>query len=212
MAATSGGRLAGALLLVLLLVPLVARAQACADGDADGICDVDDPCTNVASIGASNLRLRIRKILWDPGRQRIRVAAVVDVPTEPPIDPVAKGLRIVIRDAAGETIDLVIPPGAIDSATGRGWWAAGSGTAWNYRDRAGTENGIMRALVRRRGAGSGELKIVVFGQNGLYPLPLSPPVTAAIVIDAPTATTGQCGEGTFGICFFRNQGAKLLCR
>jgi len=204
-------------ILVLLLVlsaaaPPAVRAQPCPDGDADGICDVDDPCTNVAGIGASNLRLRVRKILWDPGRQRVRVAAVVNVPTTPTIDPVAKGIRIVIADAEGDKIDLVLPPGAPDPITGSGWYGTGSGTAWKYRDRQGQENGIMKALVRRRGPDSGELKLVVFGQNGTYPLPLSPPVRASIVIDAPTATTGQCGEGTFDLCFFRNQGAKLLCR
>jgi len=197
---------------LLLLAPVVASAQPCADGDGDGICDVDDPCTNIAAVEASNLRLRIRKILWDPGRQRVRAAAVVDVPTSPPIDPVAKGLRIVVRDDTGDKLDLVIPPGSFDAITDRGWSPSGSGTAWTYRDRAGTASGIMKALVRRRSATSGEIKIVVFGQNGLYPLPLSPPVTASIVIDAPTATTGQCGEGTFDFCFFRNQGAKLLCR
>jgi len=197
---------------LLLLAPLGASAQSCADGDGDGICDVDDPCTNIAGIEASNLRLRIRKILWDQGRQRIRVAAVVDVPTSPAIDPVAKGLRIVVRDETGDKIDLVIPPGSVDDVTGRGWSVSGSGTAWTYRDRAGAVGGIMKALVRRRGTTSGEIKVIVFGQNGLYPLPLSPPVTASIVIDAPTATTGQCGEGTFGFCFFRNQGAKLVCR
>lgn len=201
-----------AVLALTLLGPVVAVAQPCPDGDGDGLCDVDDPCTNVAAIGASNLRLRIRKLLWDPGRQRVRVAAVVDVPTTPPIDPVAKGLRIVIGDATGDTVDLVLPPGAVDPGTGRGWYASGSGTAWRYRDRDGTANGIMKALVRRRSATSGETKVVVFGQNGTYPVPLSPPVVASIVIDAPTATTGQCGEGTFGLCFYRNQGAKLLCR
>jgi len=203
----------GALVLGLaLLTPFRASAQPCDDGDADGICDVDDPCTNVAGIEASNLRLRIRKILWDPGRQRVRVAAVVDVPTSPPIDPVAKGLRIVVRDESGDKIDLVIPPGSVDATTSQGWSATGSGTAWIYRDRTGSADGIMKALVRRRSPTSGEIKIVVFGQNGFYALPLSPPVTASIVIDAPTATTGQCGEGSFELCFFRNQGMKLLCR
>jgi hypothetical protein len=33
-----------------------------------------------------------------------------------------------------------------------------------------------------------------------------------VVNESHVATTGQCGEGTFETCFFRNEGHKLICR
>jgi hypothetical protein len=198
-----------ALALALGLSPRVGLA---ADTDGDGIDDTVDPCTNAAAVTIDVPKLRLRKV-DDAGGGRIRFAGSLGVPSTPAIDPVAKGLRLVIRDASGvSTIDTTIPPGAFDPDTRRGWLATGSGRTFRYHDAEGLVGGIEKVVVRHDGTEPGLLKVIVFGRHGLFPLPEVLPVTATVVIDAPIARTGQCGDGTFEICFFRNEGRKLICR
>jgi hypothetical protein len=197
------------LVLALAAWPLVGLA---ADADGAGIDDGVDPCTNVASVVIDVPKLRIRKVDEDGGG-RIRFAGSLTVPTTPAIDPVAKGLRLVVRDGGGATtIDTIIPPGAFDPDTRRGWLANGSGRTFRYRDSEGLVGGIEKVVVRHGVLGSGLLKVIVFGRHGVFPLPEVLPVHATVVIDAPIAASGQCGEGTFETCFFRNEGRKLICR
>src|SRR4030095_7641085 len=50
------------------------------------------------------------------------------------LDPVTERLEIVIG-AAGDpgSLDVTLPPGAYDPATGQGWKAAKSGREWSFR-------------------------------------------------------------------------------
>ena len=57
------------------------------------------------------------------------------------------------------------------------------------------------------------------GRNGAYPVAHGAiPVSATVVLDAPRATTGQCGRATFPgpppapSCRFNATGSTLTCR
>jgi hypothetical protein len=197
------------LALTLGLAPLVGEA---ADSDGDGLDDAVDPCTNVASVAIDVPKLRLRKV-DELGGGRIRFAGSLVVPTTPAIDPVAKGLRLVIRDGTGATtIDTTIPAGAFDPGTRRGWLVNVSGRTFRYHDAEGLVDGIEKVVVKHGISDAGLLRVVVFGRHGTFPLPAVLPVIGTVVIDAPVAASGQCGEGTFETCFFRNEGRKLICR
>jgi hypothetical protein len=195
------------LALALLRDPAVAQ---CPDVDRDALCDENDPCANTAGIEVVDPFLRLRKVA--PPASRIKFVGRLVVPTSPPIDPSRTGLRLAIRDGNGTvTIDAILPGGAFDPSTERGWATNSTGTVHYYRDPHGLVAGIMRAVVKRLTPDGGDLKVVLFGQGGVYPLP-EPPATATVVIDGPMSTDGQCGDGTLSDCRFRNQGDKLLCR
>jgi len=202
--------LAALLLLSLAAVPAVAGG--CPDADLDGICDADDPCNGGVPMTGSKLRLR--KIQEPAGSQHVKMKASLTVATVPTIDPVANGFRMVIRDAGGTvTMDVTVPPGAMTPENRRGWRRVGVSDTWTYADREGAVEGIKQVLIRHRGGGA--LKIALFGKDGPYLPPAVLPVTVTMVVDAPVAAGGQCGEITFGGspgCFYLNQGNKLICR
>lgn len=203
--------------LALALLGGSAAAQ-CPDADGDSLCDANDPCTNTAGITVVDPFVRLRKVS-PPGAltsraTRIKFVGRLEVPASPPVDPSSAGLRLVISDGTVVTIDVVLPPGAYDTVTGRGWTTDSTGTVYYYRDPHGAFAGIMRAWVRAltpSGDGLASLKVVLFGQDGTYPLPQSD-ATATVVFDPPVSSSGQCGDGAPSECRFRNQGDKLLCR
>jgi hypothetical protein len=215
-------------MVALVLIALVSPAQAqCADGDGDGICDDVDPCLNVDHVRIDHQFLRLRKVMGDASTRFYYVGQLVGLDA-PAIDPIADGLRLVItvpatqERAAIETIDVTLPSGAYDREGGRGWTANSSGTFF-YRDSHGMQLGIMRALLKR--LESGTLKVMLFGQNGTFHLPLTvQPVVSggdlfplqdriatAVVLDPAGAATEACGEDWLTGCRFRNRGRKLLC-
>jgi hypothetical protein len=122
-------------------------------------------------------------------------------PFTPPLDPVANGVAVLISDSAGGSLlDLVVPGGLFDPVAKAGWKAAPSGASWKYVNRsaaaaAGVTGVAIRDLSRRL---AGLVHFSVKGRRGAYPVdPAALPLTALLVLDPPTAETGQCGEATF---------------
>lgn len=64
------------------------------------------------------------------------------------------------------------------------------------------------------------MKFTVVGKNGSFPvLPGKLPLTGTLVLDAPVATTGQCGEAKFpgpsspaASCAFNGSGSQVKCK
>ena len=65
-------------------------------------------------------------------------------------------------------------------------------TAWIYRDKLGTADGIVKATLK---SGACEIKFW-FGEDG-HVRDADGPDQATLVIDTPNAVTGQCGEAEF---------------
>jgi hypothetical protein len=114
---------------------------------------------------------------------------------------VTNGARFLIVDSTGAIpVDVTIPPGAYDPATKTGWKVNGRGTAWTYKNTgAGVRlvNGITTVQIQRSSR-PGKYQTLVMGKNGSYPVNTANlPLVGTIVIDAPFAATGQCGEAQF---------------
>jgi hypothetical protein len=160
------------------------------DGDDDGAGDACDPCTNLQPVLGVKTRLVMAKLSPPGGDDRVKFKGTITVPTDPPINPATKGVRLVVQDDVGVAVDVTVPGGPL--------WSGGTvRPTWIYRDRLGTVGGITKVVVKERIPGSGELRFLVQGKLGTYGRPVPPTVKATMVIDSPLATTGQCGESTY---------------
>ncbi|MCW5892536.1 MAG: hypothetical protein KIT14_18640 [bacterium] len=194
-----------------------------ADADHDGRGDACDPCTNIAPTTAIKAQIGLSKLLTPGGDDRFKFkGSFAGVPATPVVDPVTKGIRVLLVDAQGDTpLDATIPGGAYNVATRAGWTRNAAGTSWTYRN-AGTvvplENGINKITLKKQKT-PGLYKFGVTGKNGSYPVgPADAPVRGILVIDPPVATTGQCGEAFFNgpapfpSCTFVGGGSTLKCK
>jgi len=168
------------------------------DDDGDGVGNACDPCTDVASTTAQKAILKITKLQTPPGDDRLKFKAILSgIPSQPPIDPIHNGLRILVTDALGSSmIDAFLPGGAYSSTAKAGW--KGSGLGWNYTN--GGQNlpliqGITKVSLHGRVSQPGQFSVAITGKNGSFAVPDGGlPLLITVVIDPPLATTGQCAE------------------
>jgi hypothetical protein len=158
------------------------------------------PCSSPAPISAQTAKLTIRN-LNVVGRSKLSLKGVLSgLPPTPPIDPVSKGLRLLIEGAndTGSTFDVTIPPGAYSPTTGIGWRENITATHFEYRNPAGVQGitkvrlHLVHGLVKFSALGKNT------GFNGGYPVdPSQLPLSALVVFDTPDGSNGQCAIATF---------------
>lgn len=191
--------------------------QATSDSDNDGLCDAMDPCTNGAPVVRA--KLTMSKLSALPGSRKLSFKGDMTVahPFTPALDPVTNGVRIVLTDASGATItDAQIPAGAYDAIARTGWRKIGT-SKWLYMNPAGS-NGITKLQLSDKSTRTpGLIAFSVTGTKGSWAVS-NIPVVATIVLDPPTATTGQCGQATFPgprplpSCTLSRSGDTLNCK
>lgn len=172
-------------------------------GESNGDSDACDPCTNLIPTVPSKVKLILSKLTPPATDDRLNFKGFfLNVPGAPAVDPVASGLRILVSDSAGATpIDVTVPGGAYNAANRAGWKVNGSGTSWKYAN-AGSPvplvNGVYKAQLKAYPSTPGRYKFAVKGKNGNYVVnQANLPLRGTLVIDAPFAETGQCGETAF---------------
>ncbi|MFM8409626.1 MAG: hypothetical protein ACKOCT_05050, partial [Alphaproteobacteria bacterium] len=197
------------------------------DGDADGLCDVIDPCTNVGGLQdfALKSKLVLSKIGNDAtaGNDKVSLSgtfALAPAQSFSSLDPRARGARFVLRDRDGNTlVDAVLPGGAYGGRGTRGWKTNSRGTLWQYLDRTSSRiEGIsdIKANDRSKNALGGSIKISTRGSKTTYPVAVGDePVEAIVALgDQADATAGRCGETAYvaGSCKFNTPATTLTCK
>ena len=108
------------------------------------------------------------------------------------------GLGLVIADSTGaRVLDVLLPGGAYDGATRVGWKASRTAPRWKYLNKsANPPGGITSITIKDRWAQQpGLVQIRVVGKRGAYAVdPANLPLAALVILDPPTAETGQCAE------------------
>ena len=161
-------------------------------------------------------KLALARIAPPPGDDRLSFSGKVlfPIPYNPPLDPIQKGVRVLVTDATrAAVVDASTATGFYDVSTGRGWTTNASG--WKYRDRSGV--GIVRVGLKLSQRSPGLIQFRVKGKGGSWPVVLSHlPLRATLVIDAPNATSGECGNADFSglapTCSFKGSGSSVRCR
>lgn len=164
------------------------------------------PCENSCDAGSAVAKPRIvvGKQNTPAGDDTLTFTGEVAIPHPfaPALDPVATGIAIAIEDTAGtRVLDATLPGGAYDPVAKIGWQVNRAGTTWKYLNKSATPPaGITTAIVKDRSKKApGVVQVKVIGKRGSYPVdPLSLPLTGLLILDPPTAATGQCGVATFG--------------
>ncbi|MEW6268985.1 MAG: hypothetical protein AB1689_06765 [Thermodesulfobacteriota bacterium] len=185
------------------------------DGDDDGLGDVCDPCTNGVLIGKP--KIRMTKYTTGPGDDTFSFTGQLDLPVPPAqLDPVANGVRVILADAAGAVLfDVAVPPGAYSPVTRSGWIANKPGTAFTFRTTTAAGGLIDKLKLSFTATRPDLLKLTMSGRRGGFATaPPELPLSAVMVVDAPTAATGECGEIQFAPdgCSFNRNGSTLSCK
>lgn len=188
-------------LMLAAVAALTLLATAPAAAQLDPACDVMD-----------GTKLRLRKLDFPLGGQRVLYRGRMDLAAAAEIDLAETGLRFRMTDDAGTVMADVAIPGGDALPDGARWSGSRLRNAWIYSDRRGSVGGIQRILARRSPLGPGSLKIVVYGQD----MSFARPVRNVYVHVYLTALDGtpHCGRRFFSElgCTYRNQGGKLNCR
>lgn len=187
-------------LAALAALTLVASAPVAAQ--LDPACDVMD-----------GTKLRLRKLDFPLGGQRVLYRGRMDLPAAADVDLAETGLRFLMTDGAGTVMADVTIPGAAGLPAGAHWSGSRLSNAWIYSDRGGSIGGIQRVLARRSPAGPGSLKVVVYGQEMRFAKPVENVYVHVYLTDV--GGVSYCGRRFFSVglgCTYRNQGGKLNCR
>ena len=167
------------------------------DGDGDGRCDAYDPCTSPAAQDAQAVFSGV-----GTNRRRFKVKGVIDLPMPAvALDPAANGVRIVLREAEDFLYDFTVPGGALGSPPGYGWTASGSpARAWKFRGSFGSvpSSGVpdfanVNSLkITRTTNMPNRVKFSL--KTTLVRDEPGSSLTVTLVLDPPSAASGQCGE------------------
>ena len=186
----------------------------CRDRDQNGVCDADQECTGGAAI--TNAKLKIAGLDTPPGDDKLTLKGELTLPApfDPPLDPVAHGVRVeVVRAMSGVTA-TAIPSGGLDKTTKTGWKVNGAGTAWTFSSKTPVGVlGITKVSIKSVSKTPGLLNIAVTGKNGSLPVVGADlPLTATVTLDP----VGQCGQATFTgadqSCALNRKQSKVTCK
>lgn len=154
-------------------------------------------CSSSAPMSDAVLRLgRLGPPLGDD-TLALRGRLLIAHPFSPALDPPTYGLGLVVADQLGNRVlDVTLPGGAYDRQARVGWRTARNGAVWRYLDQRPTApGGITSVIVKDLSSRQpGLIEVRVKGRRGSYAIdPAATALTGHVILDPPTAETGQCG-------------------
>lgn len=173
------------------------------------------PLACTAGVPLAGAAVRVTRVDAPPGDDTLRFHGrmVLAHPFNPSLDPVGHGMGLVIADELGtRMVDVVLPSGAYDGTIKAGWRTSSTGRKWRYVDGRrppahGLSSVVIKDLSRRQ---AGLIDVRATARNGGYQLAGSATaLTGTVVLDPPTAETGQCGAA---IASCRTRGSTVRCR
>jgi hypothetical protein len=174
-----------------------------ANGDADTLGDVCDPCTGGAI--AIKHKITITKLLTPVGDDKLsfKAQATLTIPFVPTLNPQANGIRLLIVDSIGDTmLDATVPGSVYNPATRTGWKVNGSGTSWTYKNPGTDPYGFTVVGVKTTPSKPGLVKVKAKGKDSAYAVHTNHlPLQATFILDPPTADTGECIEAIWPAAF-----------
>ena len=185
------------------------------------VAEFDAGCTTMAGTN-----LLISKLDAGPGNNRLKLRGEMTLPYpfDPPINPVANGVRLAVfnRPPHGAVLeDAIIPGGAYNASTRKGWKVNGAGTVWTYRNVPNDlPSRIYKVKVKLIPHTPGLVKFSAAGKAGSFNVQVRPFVrlTTLFSLESPQALKGQCavslGSGSWGPdnCFFNHSITNVRCR
>src|SRR5262249_7327434 len=93
----------------------------CRDRDQNSVCDADQECTGGAAV--TSAKLTIAGLDTPAGDDKLKLKGELTLPTplNPPLDPVAHGVRLEIAGAVSGVTETAVPAGALDKTSKSGW-------------------------------------------------------------------------------------------
>ncbi len=179
----------------------------CSDRDNDAICDADAACVGPAAL--TGVRVKVGRLSTPDADDTLSVKGQATLPSSPPIDPAATGMRVrLTRVSGGATVaEAVIPDGPYDPVRRIGWKPNSAHTQWAYKNTI-CPAGLSVAAKVKVNAVTGVTRFSVTVKGGAYAVAAGDlPLKASILLDA----AGQCGEAT-PACAFSSNGATVSCR
>jgi parallel beta-helix repeat protein len=157
-------------------------------------------CTSASPMTAAAIRLSGLDTPGGDDHLSFSGRFVIPHPFSPALDPPTRGIGIVLEDLDGvRIVDAVLPDGAYDRVAKVGWRTSGSGTRWHYIDKRGTPiDGITGVVIKDLSSRQpGRVDVRITGRRGDYRGAADAlTLTGTVVLDPPTAETGQCGSAT----------------
>jgi parallel beta-helix repeat protein len=163
------------------------------------------PCPIACSTAAvaTDSDIALRRLGTPPGDDTLLFRGKLQLahPFDPALDPIAVGMGVLVTDSDGNAVvDVLVPGGAYDTGTRTGWKFYPNRGIWKYvNDGASPAGGITRVVVKDLSRKQpGLVQFSVSGRRGSYAAdPSKLPLEALLVLDPPTAETGQCGRASF---------------
>jgi hypothetical protein len=173
------------------------------DADGDG---VGDACEgNGCAAAITDGKLVLTKLQTPPGDDGLAWSGTLAPLSGGGPDPLASGVRVLVRDASSAPLlDVTVPGGAYDKSVKTGWKT--KGTTWTWQGALG---GLTKVKLVEKTPGT--LKVTVTAKHASFPATPPLPLGARLFVDGPT---GRCGETAFAAasCIARSGKGKITCK
>jgi hypothetical protein len=173
------------------------------DADGDG---VGDACEgNGCAAAITDAKLVLTKLQTPPGDDGLAWSGTLAPLSGGAPDPLASGVRVLVRDASSASLlDVTVPGGAYDKSVKTGWKT--KGTTWTWQGALG---GLTKVKLVEKTPGT--LKVTVTAKHASFPATPPLPLGARFFVDG---ASGRCGETAFAAasCVARSGQGKVTCK